>query len=290
MTKRAYELLVRFGQGESVAGAHIKEMHLDENGNDLRETPPVPLADTTNPAFTAFADKFSAKTVSENEVLKSEKTTLLSEKATLESQVVSLTAQVETLTSEKVDLNIEKHELTTTVSTLTQEKTGLELQVTSLTSQVDAKTEQIETLITEKSELVASHAEEKSELILNHLAEKTTLTESLSAANARITFLLSEVPFDPREINVVSFKARLFQVLETEDVIRMYAADADPILKQIASTIANWDAAFPIRLDSQEIQQPLGYLVSINLLTPEEVVFLRKDCTRQEAYFTPENS
>jgi hypothetical protein len=114
-------------------------------------------------------------------------------------------------------------------------------------------------LTTEKSELVASHAEEKSELILNHLAEKATLTESLSAANARITFLLSEVPFDPREINVVSFKARLFQVLETEDVIRIYATDADPILKQIASTIANWDAAYPIKLDSQELQQPLGY-------------------------------
>jgi hypothetical protein len=283
MTKRAYELLVRFGKDESVAGAHIKEMHLDENGNDLRETPPVPLEDTTNPAFTAFADKFSAKTVSENEVLKSEKATLLSEKATLESQVASLTAQVETLTSKKA-------ELTTTVSTLTQEKTGLQSQVISLTSQVDAKTEQIETLTTEKSELVASHAEEKSELILNHLAEKATLTESLSAANARIAHLLSEVPFDPREINVDSFKARLFQVLETEDVIRMYAADADPILKQIASTIANWDAAYPIKLDSQELQQPLSYLVSINLLTPEEVVFLRKDCTRQEAYFTPENS
>lgn len=255
MAKRAYELLVRFGQGESVAGAHVKEMYLDENGNDLRETPPVPLADTTNPVFTAFADKFSAKTVSENEVLKSENTTLLSEK-----------------------------------KTLTQEKATLESQVASLTSQVDAKTEQIETLTTEKSELVASHAEKKSELILNHLAEKATLTESLLAANARITFLLSEAPFDPREINVESFKARLFQVLETEDVIRMYATDADPILKQIASTIANWDAAYPIRLDSQELQQPLGYLVSINLLTPEEVVFLRKDCTRQEAYFTPENS
>jgi len=59
MTKRAYELLVRFGKDESVAGAHVKEMHLDEQGNDIRETPPVPLADTTNPAFTAFADRFS---------------------------------------------------------------------------------------------------------------------------------------------------------------------------------------------------------------------------------------
>jgi len=87
MTKRAYELLVRFGKDESVAGAHIKEMHLDEQGNDIRETAPIPLADTDNPAFEAFATKFSAKAVAENEVLKSEKATLLSEKASLESQV-----------------------------------------------------------------------------------------------------------------------------------------------------------------------------------------------------------
>jgi len=246
MTKRAYELLVRFGKDESVAGAHIKEMHLDENGNDLRETPPVPLADTTNPAFTTFADKFSAKTVAENEVLKSEKTTLLSEKATLESQVASLTSQVE------------------------------------------SKKEQIETLTTEKSELVANHAEEKSELILNHLAEKAELNAALAAANARIVHLTNELPFNPREISVHSFKARLFKVLETEDVVRMYAVDSDPILKQIASTIANWDSQYPIQLDSQELQQPLAYLVSIDLLTPNEVTFLRQDCVRSEAYFAPE--
>jgi cell division septum initiation protein DivIVA len=308
MTKRAYELLVRFGQGEVIAGAHVKEMHLDENGNDLRETPPVPLADTTNPAFTAFADKFSAKTVSENEVLKSEKTTLLSEKATLESQVVSLTAQVETLTSEKVDLNIEKHELTTTVSTLTQEKAGLVSHVASLTTQVESKTEQIETLTSEKAELsssVSTLIQEKSSLtsqvssLTAQLASKTaqaeslttdkaTLTASLSAANARIANLLQEIPFNPREINVDSFKARLFGVLETEDVVRMYAAESDLVLKQIAATIANWDAAYPIRLDSEELQTPLGYLVHIDLLTPEEVVSLRRDATRAEAYFAPE--
>ena len=246
MAKRAYELLVRFGQGEVVAGAHIKEMDLDEQGNDIRETAPIPLADTDNPVFEAFVTKFSAKTVAENEVLKSEKATLESEKSALTSQVASLTQQVTNLTEQK------------------------------------------ETLVTEKSELVASHAEEKSELILNHLAEKAELNAALAAANARIVHLTNELPFNPREISVHSFKARLFQVLETEDVVRMYAVDSDPILKQIASTIANWDSQYPILLDSQELQQPLAYLVTIDLLTPNEVTFLRQDCVRSEAYFAPE--
>ena len=239
MAKRAYELLVRFGQGEVVAGAHIKEMNLDEQGNDIRETAPIPLADTDNPAFEAFATKFSAKTVSENEVLKSEKATLESEKSALTQQVASLT-------------------------------------------------EQKETLVTEKSELVASHAEEKAALIASHNTEKATLTTALATANARIVHLTNELPFNPREISVHSFKARLFKVLETEDVVAMYAADSDPILKQIASTIANWDSQYPILLDSQELQQPLAYLVTIDLLTPNEVTFLRQDCVRSEAYFAPE--
>lgn len=266
MAKRAYELLVRFGQNETVAGAHVKEMHLDENGNDLRETAPIPLADTDNPAFEAFATKFSAKTVAENEVLKSEKATLLSEKTTIENQLASKTTEAEGLAEDKATLTTEKTDLLEQVSTLASEKSAL-------TSQVESLTQQVENL----TELVASHT-----------TEKATLNTALATANARIVRLTNELPFNPREASVNSFKARLFQVLETEDIVRLYANEADPILQQIAKTIENWDHRYPIRLDSQELQQPLGYLVSIDLLTPEEVVFLRQDCTRAEAYFAPE--
>jgi hypothetical protein len=266
MTKRAYELLVRFGQGEVIAGAHVKEMHLDEDGKDLRETAPIPLADTDNPAFEAFATKFSAKTVAENEVLKSEKTTLLSEKATLESQLASKTAEAESLTEDKANLQTEKADLLS-------EKADLASQVSMLTSEKTALTNQVESLTEQKDELTE---------------EKAALNTALTAANARIANLLQEIPFNPRELNVNSFKARLFQVLETEDVVRLYAAESDLVLKQIASTIANWDAAYPVRLDSEELQKPLGYLVHIELLTPDEVVSLRRDATRTEAYFAPE--
>lgn len=308
MAKRAYELLVRFGQGEVVAGAHIKEMNLDEQGNDIRETAPIPLADTDNPAFEAFATKFSAKTVAENEVLKSEKATLESEKASLTSQLASKTTEADSLAEDKAALTAEKTDLLSQVSTLTSEKSAL-------TSQLAAKTEQAETLAEDKANLQSEKADllsEKADLASqvsmlasektalesrveslteqrdNLTEEKATLNTALNAANARIANLLQEIPFNPREISVHSFKARLFRVLETEDVVRMYAAESDLVLKQIASTIANWDAAYPIRLDSEELQTPLGYLVHIDLLTPDEVVSLRRDATRAEAYFAPE--
>jgi len=209
MTKRAYELLVRFGKDESVAGAHIKEMHLDENGNDLRETPPVPLADTTNPAFTAFADKFSAKAVAENEVLKSEKATLESDKASLNSQLASKTEQVDALTT-----------------------------------------------------------------------DKTELTRQLAAANARITALLQEIPFDPRIIDATAFYDRL-----TKDEVLTLFTSTDATTKQIGETILAYKTNdWPVVFGSTEFQQMLGYLLQSGTLTEIRMAELTRDATRAEAY------
>lgn len=167
-----------------------------------------------------------------------------------------LQIQHDALVAEKTTLLLEKE-------TLEADKTTLESTKATLETQLAEKTEQVKTLT----------------------EDKAMLAEQLAAANARIASLLQEIPFNPREASVNSFKARLFQVLETEDIVRLYANETDPILQKIAKTIENWDHRYPIRLDSQELQQPLGYLVSIDLLTPEEVVFLRQDCTRDEAYF-----
>jgi hypothetical protein len=135
----------------------------------------------------------------------------------------------------------------------------------------------------EKAELVAAH-KTAIKTLEDSVAEKTA---TIATLEARLQRLLTELPFNPREINVGAFKARLFSVLETEDVVRLYAAQPDSTLEQIAATITNWDQAFPIRLDSQELLQPLGYLVAINLLTTDEVAFLRKDCTLSEAFVAP---
>jgi hypothetical protein len=80
MTTRPYELLARIAADGSVS-AHTRRMILDEEGKDLQEANPVPLAGTTDPDFTAFATQFSA-----------------AEKATLE-------ATIQELRSDKADLD-----------------------------------------------------------------------------------------------------------------------------------------------------------------------------------------
>jgi hypothetical protein len=115
-------------------------------------------------------------------------------------------------------------------------------------------------------------------------AALTTANATIADLEARIAALLTELPFNPREISVGAFKARLFSVLQAEDIVRWYAAPTDSELELIAGKITNWDNKFPIRLDSDELLLPLGKLVSINLLTVAEVVNLRRDCTRAEAF------
>lgn len=118
-------------------------------------------------------------------------------------------------------------------------------------------------------------------------AALTAANATIAALEARLERLLTALPFNPREISVAAFKARLFSVLETEDVVRLYAAQPDSTLEQIAATITTWDHAYSIRLDSVELLNPLGYLVAISLLTSDEVAFLRRDCTLPEAFVAP---
>jgi hypothetical protein len=127
MAKRAYELLVRFGEDESIAGAHVKEMHLDEEGKDLRESAPIPLADADNPVFKSFADKFAAKTVAENAVLKSANATLTTEKAALESEKSALASQLAANTEQVAALKEDK-------ATLTEALTAANARIASLLS------------------------------------------------------------------------------------------------------------------------------------------------------------
>lgn len=253
MTKRAYELLVRFGQGEVVAGAHIKEMNLDEQGNDIRETAPIPLADTDNPAFEAFATKFSAKTVAENEVLKSEKATLESDKASLTSQLASKTAQADSLAADKLALQSEVTQLNSSISELTSESNALASSVSDLTEKLEAST-----------------------------AGNDTLSAELAAARARITSLLEEIPFDPRVIDATAFYDRL-----TKDEIWSLSTSEDEITKSILAKIHEYkkpENDWPIVFESTEFMQMMGYLLQSGFITEARMMDLTRDATKAEAY------
>lgn len=70
MTERPYELLARFRPDGSIAGVHVRTI-VTVGGRDY-ECDPTPLADSKDPAFTAFAAQFAAGVVAENESLKSQ--------------------------------------------------------------------------------------------------------------------------------------------------------------------------------------------------------------------------
>jgi len=67
MTTQPYELLARFNSDGTVTGVFTKTLTL-LNGRAF-ENDPVPLADTTDPAFTQFAEAFSASVVAERNAL-----------------------------------------------------------------------------------------------------------------------------------------------------------------------------------------------------------------------------
>jgi regulator of replication initiation timing len=160
----------------------------------------------------------------------------------------------------------------------------LETELASAKQSLEAKTQEASTLTTERDSL-RSQLDAANEELAEKTEELIEARETIAEKDARIAKLLEEVPFDPRDIHLNAFKARLYKVLSPADLIRLYAADADPVLKQIASTIVAWEDKYPIRLDSRELREPLGYLLAVQLITEEEQAYLVSDSTRAEAFF-----
>lgn len=214
MTQTPYELLARFNQSGAVSGVSIR--YLFTVGNKVVEGDPEPLAGTTDPAFVAFAEQFSAAAVAERDEL-------TSEKATLESQI-------ETLTGER-----------------------------------DTALTQVATLTDEKSALTEAN---------------TTLTAQLAASNARIAALLEQVQFDPRVIEANAF---LNRIASTE--LAQLFSSTDPNVQAISQMLLAYKANdWRIELDSPEMQQAVGYLQQVGMVTTERAAALLRDGTRAEAY------
>ena len=102
MTTRPYELLARFDNQGNVAGVSIKSISTI-NGKDY-ELDPVPLAGTTDPAFTAFAASFSAGVVAERDALATDKATLTTDLAAKTTEHDSVKGQYDALVVEKAKL------------------------------------------------------------------------------------------------------------------------------------------------------------------------------------------
>lgn len=214
MTQTPYELLVRFSNDGTVSGVSVRYLFMV--GNKTIEGDPEPLAGTTDPAFVAFAEQFSAAAVSERDQLGADK--------------AALGGQVETLNSEK-----------------------------------SAALAQVATLTTEKDALTEANA---------------TLAAQLAAANARIEALVEQVQFNPRIIEANAFIARM----SADETIRLYSS-SDSNVQQIAQMLWAYKSNdWRIELDSETVQQSVGYLQQVGMVTPERAAALLRDGTRAEAY------
>lgn len=110
--------------------------------------------------------------------------------------------------------------------------------------------------------------------------EKSTLTEQLAEANARITALLQEIPFNPRIIDAAAFYDRL-----TKDEILTLFGSADATTKQIVETIIAYkNNDWPVVFESVEFRNMMGYLLQSGTLTEARAAQLTRDATREEAY------
>jgi hypothetical protein len=197
---------------------------------------------------------------------------LVAEVATLEAQVATLTAQVDVLEASNASLTAQKAEVDELLATKNQE-------LTTANANLSAKTSEAESLLADKSIALAANAvltSEKATLT----SEKATLTASLAAANARITTLLEEVPFDPRIIDATAFYNRL-----TKDELLVFVASVDPQVVAIGKVIADYKANdWPVIFESQDFQNMVGYLRQAGVLSEARLTELTKDATRNEAY------
>lgn len=129
-------------------------------------------------------------------------------------------------------------------------------------------TEQITTLQTSVEELATTGE------------QLATAQQSLSEANAKIIELQHALPWDVRIIDAAAFVARV-----TPTELLDLAGSSDPVRQQIAQMLVAYRANdWPIMLDSPEMQQAFGYLVSSGAITEQRANELRRDSTREEAY------
>ena len=98
MSAKPYELLARFRPDGTVAGVSVRTI-TTVNGRDF-ESDPQPLAGTTDPAFTAFAEQFSAKTLAERDAAVAERDAAQSALTTVTAERDAARAEVERLTAE----------------------------------------------------------------------------------------------------------------------------------------------------------------------------------------------
>lgn len=112
------------------------------------------------------------------------------------------------------------------------------------------------------------------------VSERDELQAEVVTLGNRIAELLSEIPYDSRVIEAAAFINRT----TPEEMLSLFGSN-DPNVQQIAQMLLQYKANdWRIELDSQEMQQAVGYLHMVGLVSAERASALLRDGTRAEAY------
>lgn len=112
------------------------------------------------------------------------------------------------------------------------------------------------------------------------VAERDSLQTQLATAQSRIAQLEAALPWNPRVMDAKHFVARI-----TPNEMLTLVGSSDTTVQSIVAMLTEWVADdWPIVLDSPEMQQAIGYLGQIGMVTEERVAELLRDCTQAEAY------
>ena len=139
--------------------------------------------------------------------------------------------------------------------------TAKDAQIASLTSQ----------LASARSELVAASG----------AADRLSAVKKENRAmHERMAKLIEQLAFDPRQLTVESFLNRLTQ----SELLMLFSA-SDPGVQQIAGILKEWARTkqLPVHLDSDNMRQSIGYLVSLDKLTPDRVQAITADASLAES-------
>lgn len=159
----------------------------------------------------------------------------------------------------------ERDRLKTEVATISASVDGLQSQVTALTTARDQ-------LTTERDQI---------------MAEKSALQTQITEANVKIAdleamaiTLRANQRFNPRVITSDAFFERI-----TKRELSLMAASSDPNVIAIGSLLNQYDDHdWRVELDSEDLIQPLNYLIAVGMLSEERAFELRRDGVESEAY------
>jgi hypothetical protein len=162
----------------------------------------------------------------------------------------------------------------------------LESELASANQSIEAKTQELSTLTTSRDSLQSQLTQANE----SAAAKDTTIAENaatIAALQARVASLLEGLPWNPRIMEATAFVKRI----STEEMLLLGASD-DPQIKAIVQMLAQWKQNtkdWPIILDSPEMQQAIGYLGLVGMVTPERVAEILRDCTREESFVADGN-